>query len=637
MSTRKDGHPSRHIRAASPSFTAIMLSVFLLALAVVLMSRPATAATIITATYPADSTTTNEGQSVVFRVELNSTVNVYNITVQWFKNGNPVVDPNLNYTFFPDFQSAGAYKIAVVILYGDITARHDWNLTVLKVKQKFSIDSVSPKGDVQMRELETRTFSVKVKNPSNDNLTYRWYIDADLQLGFSSNDLTYVPDLDSSGDKAVRVEVESQDYRDDRGWKVKVLDALEVSPMGPQTIREGDRLAFKVLAPDLADAAIKWSLDGVSGPSDKGRSYTYSPDYMASGTHTLKMNTTDGLSYQWTIKVVDLDRAPASGPGKLITAQVGKAVVFRGSATDPDNDLVNYEWDFDGDGVFEFTTDREEATSHTYKTAGLYMAAYRVTDAHGETATMVYPVQVTQPQTLSPWILGSVLLGIIIILVIVWVVYDVTRSRKKARLEAEARAREREEVAARAKAKAGAPRPRREELPLFEDLHEPARGQAQDYSMVPYDAKMADRGQEAEGAVAEGEIPHRTEGEAATVEEGSEVTEAKDKEELDDLLKALGPRTGTKVELKSKKASAEAGAEDIDHGMGPAMRKVKKVKPTPKGQPLKKAPKKEPAKEDLKATGKGADSDIEPQSSDEVDMVMQKLVDMGLAERKKKE
>jgi PKD repeat protein len=616
-----------------------MLSVLLLALAVVLVSRPATAATIITATYPVDSTTTNEGQSVVFRVELNSTVNVYNITVQWFKNGNPVVDPNLNYTLYPDFQSAGAYKIAVVILYGDITARHDWNLTVLKVKQKFSIDSVSPSENalVQLRELETRTFSVKVKNPSNDNLTYRWYINNDLQFGFISNDLTYVPDLDSSGDKTVKVDVESQDHMEDRSWKVKVLDALEVSPIGPQTIREGDSLAFKVLAPDLADAAIKWSLDGVSGPSDKGRSYRYSPDYMASGTHTLKMNTTDGLSYQWAIKVVDVDRAPASGPGKLVTTQVGKAVVFRGTATDPDNDLVNYEWDFDGDGVFEFTTDREETTSHTYKTAGLYMAAYRVTDAHGETATMVYPVQVTQPSTLSPWLLGSVLLSIIIILVIVWVVYDVTRSRKKARLDAEARAREREEVAARAKAKAEAPRPRREELPLFEDVHEPARGQAQDYSMVPYDAKMADRGQEAEGAVAEGEIPHTTEGEAATVEEGSEVTEAKEKEELDGLLKALGSKAGTKVELRSKKASAEAGAEDIDHGQGPAMRKVKKAKLTPKGQSPKKGPKKEPAKEDLKATGKGAESDIEAQSSDEVDQVMQKLVDMGLAERKRKE
>jgi hypothetical protein len=153
--------------------------------------------------------------------------------------------------------------------------------------------------------------------------------------------------------------------------------------------------------------------------------------------------------------------------------------------------------------------------------------------------------------------------------------------------------------------------------------------------MVPYESKMADRGQEAEGAAADGTAgtQERTEG----VEAAAEPEQVKEKEELDDLLKSLAKDTKAKGELKSKKHSAEAGAEDIDRDISHGMRKGKIPKRPSKGQPQKKAPKKEAPKEDLKATGKGADSDIAAQSDDDVDQVMQKLVDMGLAERKKKQ
>jgi len=220
-------------------------------------------------------------------------------------------------------------------------------------------------------------------------------------------------------------------------------------------------------------------------------------------------------------------------------------------------------------------------------------------------------------------------------------VLSYSRYSGRRRLETEARARERAEIAARAKARSEAARTavvrpsKVSEKPLFEDIPEPAKGTAQDYSMVPYESKMADRGLEAEGAAADGAAP--TQEPAATVEESPEPTKVKEREELDDLLKSLAVDTKAKGELKSKKASAEAGAEDIDHDLSHGMKKGKLPKGPAKGQVLKKAPKKEAPKEDLKATGKGADSDIAAQSDDDVDQVMQKLVEMGLAERKKKE
>jgi hypothetical protein len=624
-------------RASVPSFAGASLTVLALVLSVLIFSVPTTAMPLIQAAYPPGDVTTSEGQSVTFNVDLTSKVNQTTAIVQWFKNGDPVIGTGLSYTYSPDFNSSGQYKITFIVVFNGTTESHDWNLTVQNVKQTFSIVSWEPQGPLSnLIEGGQRTFSVAVKNPSNDTLTYRWFIDDVLQLGINQSDFTFSPGIGSSGDKKIYFEVESSDNLENHTWTQYVGASLQVRPEGSQVLREGDTQTFTVLAPDLLETSIKWTLDGTTTTSGSGKSYTYKPDYSASGTHTLSMNSTDGPTYSWTIKVEDVDRSPTVAQGQLIKAQAGKKTTFRGVSSDPDNDIVTYEWDFDGDGKYDFSTDREETTTHTYKKAGTYLASFRVTDAHGQSAVMVYPVQVIVQSTLSPWLLGSILLVIMIILVLVWIVVDISRTKKRAQREAEAKAWERSAIAARAKARAEAQRKavvrpsKMVERPVFEDIPEPVEGTAEDYSMVPYESKMADRGQESEGAAADGTAGAQEQ--AAQADAAAEPEKVKEKEELDDLLKTLSKDTKSKGELKSKKHSAEAGAEDIDHDISHGMRKGKVPKTTSRGQLQKKA-----TKEDLKATGKGADSDIAAQSDDDVDQVMQKLVDMGLAERKKKQ
>jgi len=626
-------------RPQANTFAVAVLAVLVLVISCFIIPSPASAAQpIIQMTFPADNITTYEGQEVVFGVELYSNINVSATIIQWYRSSSPVIGQGLFFNYTPDFNSSGKYTVTVVVVYNTTSATHQWNLTVIEVKQRFTITSSSPVGDIQIRELGSQSFSVVVDNPANDTLNYRWFIDDELRIGSNGTEFTYSPGLDTAGERHIRVQVESKDHTDNSSWKVTVKAAIDVQPAGPQTIREGDSITFTVLQPKVLDQDIKWSLDGATTPPITGFKHTYQPDYVSSGMHTLKVNTSDGQTYSWSIKVEDLDRAPTVGQGALMKVQVGKALKFTGTAMDPDNDIATYEWDFDGDGAFDFTADRQESTMHTYKKPGVYLAVFKVTDDHGKTATMVYPVQVTQPTTMSPWVIGSVVLGAIIFVVMLWIIVDISKARRKAKIAAEERARERDEAALRARAEAR--RPKKEELPLFEDIHEPVEGMAVDHSMVPYESGMADRGQEAEGAAAEGDAIQPIEGEApveGAVAEGSDVSKAQEKEELDVLLRSLASKTGTKAELKSKKASAEAGAGEMEHELGPHMRKGKKVKVQPKGQvQQKKVVKKEPPKEELKATGKGADSDIEAQSSDEVDQVMQKLVDMGIAERKKK-
>jgi len=60
---------------------------------------------------------------------------------------------------------------------------------------------------------------------------------------------------------------------------------------------------------------------------------------------------------------------------------------------DPDGgDLVNYEWDWENDGVFD---DSGTDVQHTWDTTGTYYVQFRVTDDEGETDVLDVPLEIT--------------------------------------------------------------------------------------------------------------------------------------------------------------------------------------------------------------------------------------------------
>jgi PKD repeat protein len=70
-----------------------------------------------------------------------------------------------------------------------------------------------------------------------------------------------------------------------------------------------------------------------------------------------------------------------AGPGK--TAYINEAVWLNGSAQD-DGTIVLYEWDFEGDGTFDWRSNQSGNASHVYRAAGLYNPLFRVTDDAGQ-------------------------------------------------------------------------------------------------------------------------------------------------------------------------------------------------------------------------------------------------------------
>jgi hypothetical protein len=72
------------------------------------------------------------------------------------------------------------------------------------------------------------------------------------------------------------------------------------------------------------------------------------------------------------------------GGNYSITA--GNPVTFRGNAYDKDGYIALYEWDFDGDGIYDYSSTVSPTVQHVYHTNGTYIARLRATDDRGATA-----------------------------------------------------------------------------------------------------------------------------------------------------------------------------------------------------------------------------------------------------------
>ena len=79
--------------------------------------------------------------------------------------------------------------------------------------------------------------------------------------------------------------------------------------------------------------------------------------------------------------------SPVAIAGQNATGTPGVPLQFSGAGTDEDGTIAKYEWDFDGDGIFEWSSTENGRELNIYNNEGTYTATLRVTDNDGFTAT----------------------------------------------------------------------------------------------------------------------------------------------------------------------------------------------------------------------------------------------------------
>jgi PKD repeat protein len=116
--------------------------------------------------------------------------------------------------------------------------------------------------------------------------------------------------------------------------------------------------------------------------------------YNSAGTFNAVFRVTDndGLTATAQVTATAIRVGPPGSPTATITSPANPITVnapftvsFNGLGTDPDGKIIKYEWDFDGNGVYDFSSSTSAATSFRYESPGTFTAALRVTDNSGLT------------------------------------------------------------------------------------------------------------------------------------------------------------------------------------------------------------------------------------------------------------
>jgi len=185
---------------------------------------------------------------------------------------------------------------------------------------------------------------------------------------------------------------------------VKEEKKLSATPIASQTTAYAPttiRFAPKV-STDNAIQTYYWDFDG-DGTYDRSdiMAYSYTWNYTTPGDYnaTLKVVDVNGKKFKGSTIIhilnappqVTVESSPSNGATPL-------DVNFIVTATDS-NGIALYEWDFDGDGVYEANSTSSGTTTHQYTTQGVFNARLRVTDSLG--ASTIYTTPTTKVLALA--------------------------------------------------------------------------------------------------------------------------------------------------------------------------------------------------------------------------------------------
>jgi len=259
------------------------------------------------------------------------------------------------------------------------------------------IDSISPS---PARFDEDISFSGSGEDYDGIIVAYEWTSSID---GFLGDEADFSATGFSVGTHTIYFRVQDNSSR----WSILHDFVLVVNPnespittidsINPSPAEEGTTVFFNGTGLDSDGTIVVYlwesSIDGfLSNEED------FTTAYLSIGNHIIYFQgqDNDGDWSDSTSESLWIYAVPVAIAGQDSTGTPGVPLQFSGAATDEDGTVVLYEWDFDGDGIFEWSSTENGRELNIYNNEGTYTATLRVTDNDGFTGTDTVEITISE-------------------------------------------------------------------------------------------------------------------------------------------------------------------------------------------------------------------------------------------------
>ncbi|MFH1101681.1 MAG: PKD domain-containing protein, partial [Methanobacteriota archaeon] len=167
---------------------------------------------------------------------------------------------------------------------------------------------------------------------------------------------------------------------------------------------------------------------------------TQENEYVIGGYKIYNPRDTDFFLLQTNLTIEPDNLYPVAYAGADQQGNVSEPILFNGTGFDPYGTIIQYRWDFNGDGVYDWESNTTGQTTYTYNMTGDFSAYLEVTDNNGSQTldqtiiTIISPVSQAWTNRLTPdQIFSIIMLILLVILVIILTLFrkTITQSLQK--------------------------------------------------------------------------------------------------------------------------------------------------------------------------------------------------------------
>jgi hypothetical protein len=316
-----------------------------------------------------------EVQCSVYEIEhglLNFTINASDpdyetLNYYWYLDNVEIANGSNIFSFNYNYDSAGNYKIKVIISDSIDEIYLEWDLLVNHVNRIPVITSYSPELVCYENETAAGTveFSIMAIDLDGDILSYIWYVNLIKLEGFNKSNYRFSYNYTSAGEYEIKVVVNDTITEASLLWHLQIINTNrlpEIKSYSPELnwwVRETESgiLNFTVVATDPDNDLLNysWYLNSVKKYTEQKNepSFTFYYNYTSAGDYELQLvinDSMDEISLFWHLHIHNVNRAPIINlysPEDEITINNTDTtpISFIIIAYDPDSeDTLTFKW-----------------------------------------------------------------------------------------------------------------------------------------------------------------------------------------------------------------------------------------------------------------------------------------------------